>query len=97
MLRYVEFEWDDYNSGKNLIKHDVSDNEIEQVFANPYVILRHNKYEDRRIVLGKTNGGRCLFISIQHISQTCCRPIHARDMEPYETEKYKKTIGHRRF
>ena len=46
MLRYIEFEWDDYNSGKNLIKHNVSDDEIEQVFVNPYVILRHTKYNE---------------------------------------------------
>ena len=52
MSRYVEFVWDDYNAGKNLITHDVSDDEIEQVFENLYVILRHNKYEDRRIILG---------------------------------------------
>lgn len=97
MPRYVEFEWDDYNSGKNLIKHNVSDDEIEQVFANPYVIFRHNKYEDRRIILGITNGGRYLFMSIQHRSQSCCRPIHARDMEPSEIEKYKKIIVHRRI
>lgn len=97
MPRYVEFEWDDYNSGKNLIKHNVSDDEIEQVLANPYVIFRHSKYEDRRIILGQTNGGRYLFMSIQHISPTRCRPIHARTMEPFEIEKYKKTIGHRRI
>ena len=25
---YIEFEWDEYNSGKNLHKHGVSDTEI---------------------------------------------------------------------
>jgi len=80
-----------------LISHNVSDDEIEQVFKNPYIIVNHKKYEDRRIILGQTNGGRYLFMSVQHISTTCCRPIHARDMESFEVTKYKKSIGHRRI
>ena len=91
---YTEFEWDEYNAGKNFIKHNVSDNEIEQVFENPYVIFKHKKYSDRKIVLGCTNGGRYLLLSVQHISSYCCRPIHARNMEPYEIKKYKNNIGY---
>ena len=94
---YSEIEWDDYNSGKNLVKHNVTDDEIGQVFENPYVIFRHKKYQDRKIILGETNGGRYLFMSVQHKSETCCRPIHARDMEPYEKKQYLKIIGHRRI
>jgi len=93
---YSEFEWDEYNSGKNLVKHQVSDSEIEQVFKNPYVIFNHKNYDDRRIILGQTHGGRFLFMSIQHRSSTCCRPIHARDMNPSEKRKYKNIIGFRR-
>jgi len=95
--KYSEIEWDDYNSGKNLVKHNVTDNEIEQVFENPYIIFKHQKYEDRRIILGQTNGGRYLFMSVQHLTETCCRPIHARDMEPFEVKKYIKIIRSRRI
>ena len=63
--KYREFEWDEFNSGKNLQKHGVSDLEIEQVFGNPYVIIRHKRFPDRRIVLGMTYGGRYLFSSVQ--------------------------------
>ena len=91
-MTYSEFEWDEYNSGKNLRKHSVSDEEIEQVFENSNVIMQHKQHADRRIVLGITNGGRYLFMSIQHISQICCRPIHARDMISNERQHYIRMI-----
>ncbi len=89
---YIEFEWDEYNSDKNLEKHDISDAEIEQVFSNPHIILPHKRYPDRRIVLGVTHGGRYLFMSVQHLSRTCCRPIHARPMESQERRFYRRNI-----
>ena len=89
---YTEFEWDEYNSDKNLQKHGVSDTEIEQVFMNPHIILRHKRYPDRRIVLGTTHGGRYLFMSVQHLSRTCCRPIHARSMEPHERHLFQQRV-----
>lgn len=93
---YSEFEWDEYNSGKNLQKHGVFDEEIEQVFENPNVLMKHKRYPDRRIVLGITNGGRYLFLSVQYLSQTCCRPIHARDMEPQESRHDTRMIHGKR-
>ena len=89
---YSEYEWDDHNSGKNLQKHGVSDAEIEQVFENPSVVMQHRLYPDRRIVLGITNGGRYLFLSVQHLSRACCRPIHARDAEPEERRHFIRMI-----
>jgi hypothetical protein len=89
---YDEFEWDEYNSGKNIKKHGVSDSEIEQVFDFPNVLFPHKKYKDRKIVLGVTNGGRYLFLAIQHISENTCRPIHARNMEKHERQIYFKMI-----
>ena len=93
---YSDFEWDEYNSGKNLQKHGVSDEEIEQIFENPNVLMKHKRYSDRRIALGVTNGGRYLFMSVQHLSQTRCRPIHARDMEPQERKHDIRMVHGRR-
>ncbi len=93
--KYIDFEWDEFNSGKNLPKHGVSDLEIEQVFSNPHIIMRHKRFPDRRIVLGVTHGGRYLFMSVQHLSKTVCRPIHARDMEKEEKQVYLKEIGNK--
>ena len=94
--RYCEFEWDESNSGKSLQKHGVTDLEIGQVYSNPYVIMKHKRFPDRRIVLGVSHGGRYLFMSIQHLSETRCRPIHARDMEKDEKRAYLKAIGSKR-
>ena len=94
--KYIEIEWDEFNSGKNLQKHGVTDLEIVQVFSNAYVIMKHKRFPDRRIVLGATHGGRYLFMSIQHLSETRCRPIHARDMEKEERRAYLKAIGSKR-
>ncbi|MBW1674239.1 MAG: BrnT family toxin [Deltaproteobacteria bacterium] len=63
--KYVEIEWDEFHSGKNLQKHGVTDLEIVQVFSNPYVIMKHKRFPDRRIVLEATHGDRYLFMSIQ--------------------------------
>lgn len=93
---YSEFEWDEFNSDKNLQKHGVADAEIEQVFDNPNVVMQHKRYQDRRIVLGVTEGGRYLFLSVQHCSRSCCRPIHAREMEPDERRHYLRMIGGKR-
>jgi len=95
-VSYFEFEWDEFNAGKNLQKHGISDLQIEQVFDNPHMVLQHNRYPDRRIVLGVTHGGRYLFMSVQHRSRTCCRPIHARDMEPEERRYYTRMIQGKR-
>lgn len=93
--KYREFEWDEFNSGKNLQKHGVSDLEIEQVFGNPYVIIRHKRFPDRRIVLGMTMGDD-IFFHLFSICQKHCRPIHARDMEKHEKQAYLKAIGSKR-
>jgi uncharacterized DUF497 family protein len=89
---YNEFEWDKNNSGKNLKLHGISDTEIDQIFENPNIVIPHKEYADRRIVLGMTNGGKFLFLSIQHRTNTKCRPIHARLMEPDEKAIYDKQV-----
>ena len=61
--RYRYIEWDEHNLWKNEIKHGVTAEEIEQCFDHPpFVILRHKTCSDRRVLLGRTFGGRYLFI-----------------------------------
>ncbi|MCP4667253.1 MAG: BrnT family toxin [Deltaproteobacteria bacterium] len=87
--RYIE--WDENNIWKNEIKHGVTAEEIEQCFNNPpSVIFPHRKMPDRRVLLGRTFGGRYLFIVYQHISDEIARPIHARDMIRNEVQAYEK-------
>jgi uncharacterized DUF497 family protein len=91
--RYKYIEWDEGSIWKNEIKHNVTAEEIEQCFNNPpSIIYHHKKYNDRRVLLGRTFGGRYLFIVFQHKSNEIARPIHARDMEQNERRVYEKQI-----
>ena len=85
------FDWDDGNSGKNDAKHQVSDGECEQVFFNQPLAAEpddeHSEYEDRILVLGKTDSGRHLFV-VCTIRRQLVRVISARDMTKREREVY---------
>ena len=81
------------NIWKNEIKHGVTAEEIEQSFNNPpLVIYPHKKYSDRRVLLGRTFGGRYLFVVYEHKSKEIARPIHAGDMKKSEREIHEKQI-----
>ena len=89
--RYIE--WDEANIWKDEIKHNVTAEEIEQCFNNPpSVIYPHKRFSDRRVLLGRTFGGRYLFIVYQHKSKEIAHPIHARDMKNNERKIYEKQI-----
>ena len=88
--QWTGFDWDRGNRGKNA-KHRVSDDECEEVFFNLPLLLgpddTHSEHEDRYHVLGQTNAGRRLFITVTkrgaHI-----RVISARDMTRRERRAY---------
>lgn len=87
------FEWDDGNRTKNWEQHDVSESECEQVFFNRPLIARrdaaHSQMEARFYVLGRTDGGRLLFVAFT-IRHDKVRVISARDMTRGETQRYQQ-------
>lgn len=90
------FDWDKGNIDKNLIKHDVTDEESEEVFSNnPFVSedIQHSMQEQRFQALGETHQGRLLFVSftIREVDERLkIRVISARDMNRKEEIKYEK-------
>lgn len=79
------FEWDEYNEAE-IWQHRVTCFEVEECFENPYWAAPHNKarsdpskYGDRFRIRGQTNGGRNLYIIIQHKGGNLIRPITAFD------------------
>ena len=50
-----EFEWDEHNEDKLLVRHNVSALEAEQCFVNPSTRRREG---DALLLLGVTDGGR---------------------------------------
>jgi hypothetical protein len=86
------FDWDKANVEKNWQKHRVSPFECEEAFFNePFCVFEDNKHsekETRFYALGKTAGGRLLFIVFTKRGRLI-RVISARDMSRKEREVYK--------
>lgn len=91
LLRCTGFQWDDGNSTKNWITHQVTRSECEQVFFNQPVIVgndeTHSALERRYYVLGVSNQARRLFM-VCTIREQLIRIISARDMNKKEREVY---------
>jgi uncharacterized DUF497 family protein len=87
------FDWDKGNWNKNWLKHGVSVGECEQVFFNSPLIFgydeKHSPAEERHYALGKTDGGRLLFV-VFTIRKNNIRVISARDMTKKEKGVYEK-------
>ena len=89
------FDWDKGNIDKNLNKHNVTNEDSEEVFYNnPFISedISHSKQEQRFQALGETNKGRFLFISftVRRVNQKLkIRIISARDMNRKEEVKYE--------
>lgn len=89
----LTFDWDGGNSNKNLIKHKVTIQESEEVFANQPLIVatdeKHSTSEQRLLALGRTNNDRRLFLSFT-IRKDKIRIISIRDMNKKEMIIYEK-------
>jgi len=87
------FQWDDGNSEKNWISHQVAKSECEQIFFNQPLVIgndeKHSKIEKRYYVLGQTDSDRRLYI-VCTVRQNLIRVISARDMSKKEREVYNQ-------
>ena len=84
------FEWDAGNRSKNLMKHGIRCEEIEECFDDEPVIYRdfyHSEREERYICLGKTGKGRLLFI-VFTLREEKVRVISARPANQKERSLY---------
>lgn len=89
----VAFEWDEGNIDKNLIKHDVTNREAEEIFGNkPLKIfpdLKHLGKEERFLAYGVTNQNRKLSI-VFTLRKEKIRIISARDQNKKERRIYEE-------
>lgn len=90
----LSFEWDKGNSDKNLIKHQVTIKEAEEVFSDKGLLvsedIKHSGKELRFQALGKTGESRMIFVSFT-IRGDKIRVISIRDMNKKEGVVYEKT------
>lgn len=82
-----EFEWDEHNEEKLLARHDVSAAEVEQCFANSHTKRRQG---DGLLMLGKTDGGRMLFLVYEQKQSGVVRVYSAREMTEKEKRAYRE-------
>lgn len=92
--KFLKFEWDKGNIGKNLKKHGIADKESEEVFSNRPLLIsldkRHStKKEIRYHSLGKTDENKVLFLSFM-VRQNKVRIISARPASRKERKTYVK-------
>ena len=89
----IAFLWDEGNEQKNLKKHGIGLQEIEEVFFDPDKKLfedrLHSGKEERNILLGKTKQERMLFVAFT-IRSNKIRVISARDLNKKERSLYEK-------
>lgn len=87
------FQWDEGNSEKNWIRHQVSRSECEQVFFNAPIIVNadkaHSQSEKRWYLLGATDSRRLLYL-VFTIRKDLIRVISARDMNKNERRIYNE-------
>ena len=90
---FTGFQWDEGNSDKNRINHQVENWECEQVFFNaPLLILgdlKHSAAEERWAALGHTDDGRPLVVVFTRRGNLL-RVISARDMNRKERKFYEE-------
>ena len=91
----IAFEWDKGNINKNLIKHNVTDKEAEEIFGNkPLKIfkdIKHSEKEQRFVAYGKTDSNRSLVI-VFTLRKEKIRVISARNQSKKERREYEKEI-----
>jgi len=87
------FFWDQGNERKNLEKHGVTPQEVEEVFFDPPKKLLEAKFhsgkEDRYLLIGQTKRQRLLFV-VFTIRNRQIRVISARDLNKKERPLYEE-------
>jgi hypothetical protein len=91
--KYAEFEWDKGNIDKNLLKHKVTNKEIEESFFDKHKIIYrdifHSKKEERYILLGKTKNYKLLY-TVFTTRNKKVRIISSRKTDKKEDKLYEK-------
>lgn len=86
----MDFEWDDHNRKKNWDKHQVSDQETEEVFEQGLFLGPAKSGEEERFaVIGRTKKDRVLFV-VYTIRGGKIRVISTRDASKKERKVYEE-------
>jgi len=89
--RIDEFEWDEGNQYKSLLRHNVTNEEAEEAFFDEYASI-YKVREDRRIILGRSIAGRYLAQIFEFKGPYKVRIISSRDMSASEKRQYRRNV-----
>jgi len=83
----IRFEWEETNETKLLSRHGVTAAEAEECFFNrPSVRRKEGQY----LMLGRTDGGRLLFLVFERKSRGVVRIFSAREMTEGERAAFRR-------
>ena len=95
VLQTEGFEWNKWNIEKNLIKHNVTSRECEEVFLNrPFlksIPITEGRREQRAYAFGMTDRNRKITI-VFTIKNNKIRVVSARDMSRKERRIYDEEL-----
>ena len=87
------FQWDDGNSERTWVRHEVSQAECEQLFLNRPIVVSfdedHSKLERWFVALGRADSGRQLTVVLT-VRGSLLRVISGRPMSRRERGIYAK-------
>jgi uncharacterized DUF497 family protein len=90
-----QVDWDPAKAERNLQKHGVSFEEAATVLYDPLSATLadpdHSRDEERLLVLGRSDLGRMLIVSITERGRAV-RLISARQMTPRERRNYERSL-----
>jgi uncharacterized DUF497 family protein len=81
-----DFEWDEANEEKLLLRHHVRPEEVEEVFYNHAQVRRTG---DDYLAIGHTDSGRQLLVVFERRLGRI-RPYSARDLTPREKQRLNR-------
>ena len=88
-----EFQWDEGNSSKSVLKHGVSTDEVEEVFESGVAVALGMQIlppidEERLAVIGPTNGERIITV-VFTLRSGKVKPISSRPSNRMERKIYE--------
>jgi uncharacterized protein len=85
-----QFEWDEGNEEKLLMRHNISAMEAEQCFGNRHTTRKGAN--DAYLLLGRTDEGRMLFLVYEQKSEGVIRVYSGREMTTRERRAYRSQV-----
>lgn len=89
----LEFEWDEGNANKSVIKHGITNKEAEEIFVHRPLLLiddvSHSVSEKRHRALGQTDRQKLLY-AVFTMRRNKIRIISIRKMDKQERRIYEQ-------